>query len=526
MVSSNADTTIVIEAQDRATGVLQRVSNSLRSTLGTQLRSTIISMVSFSAILGAVGLSISGLVMLFRNWHGELVKTNQAVSRLSLQFKLSGMSVDRADAAINRLRESLSRASLQALPEMDAAIRDNLLSLTPEMRQELDAVAKQMEEMGIGTHAQNFIALAEAAAGNFKPLQELGFEVDNLRKFFEEHNLAYKEFLENKTPLEKMWDGIKSRWSAAIDGLIGSINKLLDPSSWVTRLEGFLNIFGLAFGQMNLGTRIREQITTAIRFLRDFDYAGVIEFGRNLGIQISLGLLTWLIGESSVEILKLAIKSLLKQSTDNDDTDKETAKAGQSLTDRIINAVILGLEGTPLDVIAQLLKWVQTIRDNASQGFFDAGWELAKKMGEGLRNGALKFLQAAINDAVKWVNRIITVINIGRRLAGNQPIDYIPGVRLTSDENFDTPAPGVTVPTPTPQKGPEPPGTIPQRGYVPPPVGIPIPTPIPRRTPDPLAANYGNIVIPVYIGDRKVDTIVVDALNRQVRSRAPGLSIA
>jgi hypothetical protein len=102
-----------------------------------------------------------------------------------------------------------------------------------------------------------------------------------------------------------------------------------------------------------------------------------------------------------------------------------------------------------------------------------------------------QFLQTAATTAIGWINAIINAVNQGLRRLGLPTIPNVGGVNLGAAPVLSG-GPGTQQP------------------------------PAPGRA---AGMEAMQITIPVHIGERKIDTIVVDVMNRTLRARQPGLGI-
>ena len=200
---------IVIVAEDRATRKIKQVGDSLRKNLGSSVRSAALSMISFTAILSGVGVSVTALLVIAKKFVGEIQKTNRAAALLGLQFRQMGFDADRASSAVGSLRDNLSRTAVQAAAGADRELKLFLATLTEVSLVDLDKMAEQMHRAFGKDQEKSFIAVAEAANKFMKPLNDL---LGTDFKDFKEAQVGVQERFENwlamRTALERMWGAV------------------------------------------------------------------------------------------------------------------------------------------------------------------------------------------------------------------------------------------------------------------------------------------------------------------------------
>lgn len=208
MVSSEQTATIVIEARDRATRTIQRVSKSLSKDLGSSVRSAGLSMLSFTAILSGVGVSLTAFIIKMREWVRNIGTARRAVALLSLQLQSTGFSADAANRAVEGLRNNISRLALSALVKADDALRQWLLSFSPASQKRIDDFAENLAKLTGITKDQAFLAALEASAGNFADLERiLGVATGTYTTFAEAEEAVVqgmKDIAAMQTPLERV----------------------------------------------------------------------------------------------------------------------------------------------------------------------------------------------------------------------------------------------------------------------------------------------------------------------------------
>lgn len=508
MVTSagGADTTIVIEAQDRASATIKKVGNSLKSSLGTQLRSTTLSMISFTAILSAVGLSISGLVQMFRKWTEELKKTNAASARFNVQLRLTGLSADEAAKRVGDLIDNVGRLAVQTLPTLDEALRNTFLTLTPEAQQRITALAEEFAKMRDIPFDQVFEALLEGLAGNLQPLHDLGLEGETFNEILRNMQDEINAFEEGKDPFTKFVDfvkgagsNIKDSFLEAFNTVFGSDGTLVEklialPDLLMPISRGLANSFIEAFNLQGLGARILESIAG--------ENESLLAAGKTMALSVLLGMLDFFIGETGVEIVKLAIQGEWKLALEKL-KEKVLPEIGIGIGKAILGGLLFWLpQNWRKPIVDFFFGFVPRFITETVPKFFSAGWELAKAMAQGFIDSVHANVQRAINFLIDLANKAIEKIN---RLIppGIKKIDTIGSVNLgQAPQLFKADLdqlPGLLPPV--------------NRGEL----GAPLPGD-PGRLPAP-------INLTVKIGETTVDRIVVDSLGRNLRTRAPGTQL-
>ena len=172
MTTGANEVAIVVSAQDRATRTLQRISRSLQQDLGRQLRRTMLQMISFGGVAGALGFSVAALGQRVQKSIRDMMETRRAVALLGLQLRQAGFSSDAASKAIQGLRNNVSRLTVQALPGVDAALRQFFITLSPASRALIDEMTDALVKLA-GFDRDKALAIAlEAAAGNMEPFNK------------------------------------------------------------------------------------------------------------------------------------------------------------------------------------------------------------------------------------------------------------------------------------------------------------------------------------------------------------------
>lgn len=508
--ASGGQVSIVIEAVDRASRVIRNVSTSLRRQLASSVRSAAFSMLSFTTILSAAGIGIYQLVGGIRDLIGDIQATNRAAGLLSTQFRLAGFSADRAAASVGVLRENLSRTSLQALPGMDQALRQFLQSLTPSSVKEIETLAEHLRTAGIS--GDTFSIALEAAAGNYGPLEEaLGIgkgTIDDWTEALEAGSLAAQEVERNMTPLEKLAREVSDRWSDAWSGMADAFNdafggnltrRLIDNlrQSWDQTMKETEMIFG---------TSLIEAIQGAIRFVSDFFSGGEVEagtgnvsdspfsrMGKTFASQIVMGLVTWLIGEDAVKVLQLAWQGQWGEIWKK--LEKIVTGWGEDIGRTIRDGLIKFILGERFgQLIVNALDSEGGLM-GALKSLWPSGENWGQRLGAAIGNGLIGAIETTINhvsDMINdWIERVESVLNA------------IPGVSVTLGRVGGIHIPRISIAPETRGQNLQP--------------------PIPGQHLNSSGPNQ--IVIPVMVGGRQLDTIVVDVLNRSVRKYQPGLGI-
>ena len=488
---------IVIEAVDRATRVIRNVSQSLRRQLGSAARSAMFSMLSFTSVLGAAGLSIYALTRRLTDLFKDIQATNRAAALLGTQFRLAGFSIDRADAAVARLRENLSRTALQALPGLDQASREFLAGLGPESLRELDAYAVKLSEITGVERQAAFKALVELVQGNRTEMEKLGIAAGDYETALREIDQAHQDLLKNETALETLWRNIKNNFSRVVDDMVEDANRLLGDEGWAGVAESIGNILGGITGAPNLGTMMREDIEKARLFLEEFSWEEWQETGKRIATQMAIGFLIWLLGEDAVKIIQLAWHGNWNAVWEKLKPESETW--GRDLATAIRDGLIKFILGDTFG------KWVIDALNSEGglmgklKGLWPEGGNWGKNLGIAIINGLIGAIEWGINRAVgkinEWIQRVEDVLN------------RIPGMNFNLGR-----VGGIAIPRMSlePDTGPElGPGGHPLLG---------------------LSSNRGqgmNAQAPLSIqmSGREVARVVVEVMNGELRIRQPGLGI-
>ena len=223
MTTGANEVAIVVSAQDRATRTLQRIGRSLQQDLGRQLRRTMLQMISFGGVAGALGFSVAALGQRIQKSIRDMMETRRAVALLGLQLRQAGFSSDAASKAIQGLRNNVSRLTVQALPGVDAALRQFFITLSPASRALIEEMTDALVTLA-GFDRDKALAIAlEAATGNMEPFNEalLGGKT-GAKDFSEALRLLRERLIEldkEKTVGERIGESIRKAFSslASID---------------------------------------------------------------------------------------------------------------------------------------------------------------------------------------------------------------------------------------------------------------------------------------------------------------------
>lgn len=452
---------IVISAEDRASKKVQTLAQSLRRNLGASLRSAALSMISFTAVLSAVGLSITGVAMMVKNWIGEVRDSNRAMAIMQTRLELSGHSADRAAAAIERYRNNLSRTAQAALPGLSAAVADFVASLGQGGLKDLIGQGEILAKM-FGVDLTTAVeALGQAYKfGNFAEFNKItGLQIQSLEELERAVALMAKNYEASLTPLEKMWMSFTGALGKMGDALITFVNE---------KMQLLIDVF-----------------SPLLAAWQEKDWVEFAFVGARIAQAIFLGLMQWVLGDEAIKFIQsmfqLNLMGVLKG------IGKFLAWVGTSIANMIANAILAFVLGPFVILFGDTIKEaLGTFLGNVLPKFFQGGYEMAKNLAQGLVDGLKRFLQQAADTAINWVNEIIAKLN-------QAPFVNIPkvgGISLGPAPVFSNDR----VPTATPQ---------PTSG---------------------LMANQ-TITIPVNIGNRKIETIILEVLNGQVRVREPGLGM-
>ena len=264
---STQNVTIVVEAQDRASRRIKQVSQSLRKDLGSSIRSAGLSMLSFTAILSGVGLSITALVVKLRSFISNIMQTRRAVGVLTFQLQQSGFSADSVNRSIDRLRNNLSRLALQALSRVDAALRSMFFQLTPVSQKRLNDLADALAEFAGVAKDEAFEAALEAKAGNMEALNKLVPEVsDGFRDlghaigfFADQSALAVAQ----RTPFENFMGFLTQTFVTGVIDMFAQFGRdfasAFNAIAFALESDGAITGNAIRLGQF-LGTNIKDGV--------------------------------------------------------------------------------------------------------------------------------------------------------------------------------------------------------------------------------------------------------------------------
>lgn len=450
---------MVVEAQDRASHVIKRVGDNIKGAFGSNLKSAIVSLVSFSAILGAVGVSVSTLVTKLRDLFKELQESNRAAAKLQIQMTLTGFSTARATAEVDRLRNALNRTTFAALPGLDAGLRELFTSLGPDSQERIGELAESLQFLG-AEPAEALNILGEAARGNYDPLNDfLGLTGKDRIQNWRDAEQAIEDFktavIENMTPLERLKFAFVQNLKDDMSTLVDFVNNVL-AGNFKVALQQFV----------------------------DSDLFHLV--GRSMSVGIVIGMLEFLLGDTTTTLLRLAFTGQWAKLWQQlkEDVKGWATSLGTWFIDGLTN-FILGLPfiGPFIQALLSIGKLVQDIKADASN------W--GGLIAEFIVNGLIGFLESQVNRVVgyiqSWINRVVGALNA------------VPGVNIQAPT-----IPGLSIPRasfvpeqPEVTRG----GSSSFRG------GPPI---------------HNDVV--VYVGNKQVDALVYDAMNRGIRARAPGLA--
>lgn len=486
---------ITIEAQDRASRTIQNVGQSLRKNLGSSVKSAGLSMLSFTSILSAVGLSITGLIVLTKNWIGSIRDSNRSLAIMQTRLELSGFSADRTAAAVERLRNNLSRATTAALPGFTKATQDFILSLGGPALKQLDELGKKTVEAFGGTQKQAIEAISQALQGNFDALNKLtGLNLKHIDEVVPALEKAHKNWLESLTPVDEVIRTLKKNWGETMAFILEQANKVLGRDLPGV-LEGIGNIIGTFFQLPNLGTDLRKSIEEGIKFVKDNLFGGdegnedMQGIGRSIGLEMVLGLLKWFIGDQATELVRLAW--LGNWEAMKEELSKIVpgwgGEVGTWIRDGLIKFIVGDTFGQKIiDALESESGLAGTIR-----GWAERAGILGQGIGRGIGNGIITALESAINLATGFINDWIS-----ETVAKINSIPGVPNFRAPQIERVSIPR--LTAPvTLTPHRqgaGPIPFGAVGQ----------------------PLTINMNG---------RQVATAIIEVLNGEIRVRQPGLGI-
>ena len=506
-------TTMVMEADDRASAKVEQLGQRLKATFGAQLKSAAISLISFTSILSVMGLSIFSLIDKLKTTFEDIQKTNRAAALLGIQFRLAGFSADRAASAVGSLRENLSRTSLQALPGLDQALQQFLMGLGPASLRELETFAEKLSDISGVPQQEAFQALAEAAAGNMEPLEKMGIFAGDYAEALKEIELGHKDWVDSLTPVESAIRKLKVAW----DETWVAIQNSPVAEAGVALATNFLNALQLQLEKgfvamlltFNPGELIAKAMILSIagidwsRIVKSFQdgltrfFFGEVESGtgnrsesglsRLMKMFVALiigGFSTELTSEESVKGVRLAweinwalVWEKLKKIVP--DWGKDIGIAiRDGLTKFLLGRFFGSLVVDALD------------SEEGLKGKLEKLWANAKNWGKGIGvaigNGLIGALEGAINWAVRFVQRWIN--NVVSRL------NSIPGVSISAPS-----IPGISIPR------------------------LDLQPPIPGQRQG--SGQTTSVPIIIQVGDREVRRVVMDVLNGEVRVRTPGLAM-
>lgn len=475
---------MVVEAHDQgATETMNRVGTSIRTNLITQVRSAVMSMLSLTAIMGAVGISVTGLVVLFRSVVGEIMNTDRAVARIGVTLRTMGFTSEATTRRLNEMRSSLSRITLQALPSLDRSLQESFLTLLPSSQQQIEEAAKKLAELAGIEYETAFEALNEGLLGNMEPLNDLGIEATEYSQALEEVNRKHDILLENETPLSRLWRNIKEGVSDALDAVIRWVNEVGERVDLMAVLKAALILNPVEL--FKLGRDIWNNILKGL-FPEEGDESSrpiLPEMGK-MGLQMArrliIGFVDWLLGEDAADIVRLALVGNWGAAWEK--LKDDVTGWAERMWNRFLEAYRDFMDtnlGRWID--EHLFQPIGRFITDFLPDVYSKGKDVGMRLVEGMIEGLSSTMQRLVDQAVSWVNRVISIINRGRALLGMSPLDPIQAPQI-HQPNRQPPIPGQRVPPSGQGQG-----------------------------------ARGDIVIPVYIGDRKVDTVVLDSMNRVTR---------
>jgi len=480
---------IVVEAQDRASRKVKSIGDSIRKNLGGSMRSAALSMISFTSILSAVGLSITGVTVILKKWFGDIQKANRAVALMGVQLRVAGFSTDRANASIERFRDNLSRAALQALPGMDEQLKVMLATMGEGSLKEMDTYAKKLDDVTDIKFEDAFRALAEAQAGNVKTMNDLGIAGDDYAEILKNIDEIEKEVLENETALEKMWRNIQDAFSEAVDNMIESANRLLGDEGIPGIILGMIDLIGEMTGVTGLGEKMRKNIEDSIDFVVAFftseegQQSRFSEMGQNFATQIVMGLFGWLIGDTAIELVELAwqgnwngVWALLK---------KEAPGWGKDLAFKAGEGFLNYILGPLMDLSLTAWEFMGSAMESLWNDAKNWGWDLGASIG----NGLIGAIEWAINQAVGFINDFLA--------EAESLLNSVPGVNVDLGR-----VGGISIPRIPPREGTA--NILPQA------------TPVTATQSAPLILN---------VNGREFARATIEVMDGQMRLRQPGLGI-
>ena len=460
---------IVIEAQDKVSGPVNKIGQSLRKNLGTSLKSAGLSMLSFTSLLGGIGLSLTALIVVFRKWVSEVRNANRSIAVMATRLEVAGFSADRTAAAMERLRSNLSRTAIAALPGLTEAAADFILSLGGPALKDFTDQARILSQVYGVDMKKAMEVLAQAYQGNFTEFNKITrAQITSAEEVLPLLTKAYKNFTNELTMGERVW----RVFGQIMRNLFVDKNQVIE---WALVFGDAGDVIGAFFD--TLFGRNDKKDDEAIQRINDA--------AKSWALGLLKSFAEFLLGEEAVKIIQEALQG-------------NWAAAWKILREDVLGWGELtwstALEGAAKWLKDNLFSWVQDnlieplgrIIEAKKSQFMDMGRSIATHLG----NGIMDFLQGVLDSVAaqitSWIASVVSQLN------------RLPFVNVTAPTITGPRLPRFTAPVPTP------PGSI-HGGNV--------------LGPDPPQALIVNL------NGREVGRAMLEVLDGQLRTREPGLSL-
>lgn len=435
-MTTGNDVTIVMEAQDRAGAKVRQLGRTLRTDLVGGVASAAKSMFGLTAIISAVGLSITVLIALGKQWFENSQATTRAITSLRREMLTFGFSTERANSTLTDLRNNLTRTTVQALAGLTSGFAE-FAALMPSTQVQIQEAAVKLAELADIDYKEAFDALNEGLTGNMQPMADLGFVGDDLHEVMGQINDDFQFMLDNESELESLWRKLGSAMkgfgevaATVINEFIEDVDRIFSPDSSLSeRLVAWFDLAGASIGIPNLGTNLIGIISSAIDQVVDFfsggqntneednfgaeTQSGFGKLGSIFGSQIVGGLFRFLLGDTAVDVITAAwqgnwdlVWAILK-----DKVPEWGKQIGTAIRDGLINFVLGDSFGQnfidALNSEAGLKGAIAGLAGDARTWGFD--------LGVAIGNGLISAIEAAIKIATdfinKWISRVESVLN-------------------------------------------------------------------------------------------------------------------
>ena len=396
---------IVIAAEDRASRKIKQVGDSLRKNLGTSIRSAALSMISFTAILSGVGLSITALIGVAKKFVGDIIKTNRAAAVLGLRFRQMGFDAERASSAVSNLRDNLSRGMVQSLRELSDEALALFESFSPESIKDIEKYVKILANAWKVDQKQALKDYMELQMGNTEALRQYGLAGLPVIEVNKELDRVQQDILDNQTPLEKMWIALKTAASAAMHEMLADVNDVFGDNGIVGIIRGALNLIGAGFGKARLGDRMVEEVTKMVNAVKKFDLGAIVEWAENLAKSIIGGIGSFL--TASVDKVTGFVQTLIGLALNIGSWLKEK---GQAVAGWIVDG-LKWLSGT--DAVGKLESWLKLAIALATT---IGSW--LKERGEAVAGSLLDGIKGLIGkglNVARWISEALHLPDLFQR---------------------------------------------------------------------------------------------------------------